>query len=106
MQAFLIDAAQLQYLTDIKEIDNRLTGTVNVGGDPDKVVNIGRLVSNGVINTGLMQLTDIGRIRNGVTGAVNIGGNPDKVVNIASITSDGTINTGLMQLTEIDLILN
>ena len=64
MQAFLIDAAELQYLTDIGLIKNDLTGTVNVLGDPTKVVNIARATNDGTFNTGLMELTDIGRIDN------------------------------------------
>ena len=41
-------------LTDIGRIRNGVTGTVNIGGDPTRVVNIATITSDGTIDTGLL----------------------------------------------------
>ena len=81
-------------LTDIGRIDNKLTGTINVAGDPNAVVNIARAVNDGTINVGLMQLTDANDIvKSGVNSAVNIGnGFVDVAKNTANTVVDGANN--------------
>ena len=82
MQAFLVDAPQLQNLIDLPNFRSKVPETVNFNAD-------------------LQQLTDIGTIRNGVSGTVEIAGNPERVVNIKDLISQGKLDIALQQLTDI-----